>query len=507
MFDIEHVFAFFKKHFSKKDLLFIFGLVILYFLTRLINLEQLPIFNDEGIYIHWAKVAWHDASWRFISLTDGKQPLQTWGTIPFLKLFPNNALVGGRLFSVATGFLGLTGMITLLFYFFGKRAAKIGGLLYIFIPYFLFYDRMAMVDSGVNAFFIWILFFSILLVNTMRLDVAIIFGLVAGMGLLAKSSVRVFLGMSLFAPILMKDLFRKVKITKIVSFLFLFGVTGVLAIAIYNIQRLSPFLHFVEEKNKTFVMTFSEWLSNPLTVFLNNTTTIPHYVFSELGWVIVPFGIFGLFTLFRRNRKLAFYILLWILVPYLGIAFLTKVLFPRYIIFFGSLIVILASYFLSQIGNKKILFISFVTIILSALVFDYFMWFDYKKIIFPPTDRGQYVIGQTVGYGAKEIIEYAREKSKEKEVIILAEGDFGMLGDILDTFLRPGDKIFIKGYWPLTDKELSLHQKDLFENKQVFIATAHQLEYPQNWPVRLIRSYYKDDRKSVIHLLELTKSD
>ena len=135
------------------------------------------------------------------------------------------------------------------------------------------------------------------------------------------------------------------------------------------------------------------------------------------------------------------------------------------------------------------------------------MWFDYKKIIFPPTDRGQYVIGQTVGYGAKEIIEYARGKSKEKEVIILAEGDFGMLGDILDTFLRPGDKIFIKGYWPLTDKELSLHQKTYLKNKQVFIATAHQLEYPQNWPVRLIRSYYKADRKSVIHLLELTKSN
>jgi len=289
MFDIGHVFAFFRKHFTKKDLIFISGLVILYFLTRLINLEQLPIFNDEGIYIHWAKVAWHDASWRFISLTDGKQPLQTWGTIPFLKLFPNNALFAGRLFSVATGFLALSGMITLLFYFFGKRAAKIGGLLYIFIPYFLFYDRIAMVDSGVNAFFIWILFFSVLLVNTMRTDVAVIFGLVAGMGLLAKSSVRVFLGMSLFAPLLMKDLFKKIKVTKIISFLFLFGVTGALAIAIYNIQRLSPFLHFVEEKNKTFVMTFGEWLKDPFAVLFHNLVTVPYYVFS--GWIFRTGGV------------------------------------------------------------------------------------------------------------------------------------------------------------------------------------------------------------------------
>jgi len=507
MFDITQTFSCIRKHISKRDVIFILGLITLFFITRLVNLTQLPIFNDEGIYIHWAKVAWHDASWRFVSLTDGKQPLQTWGTIPFLKLFPNDALFAGRMFSVATGFFGLAGIVTLLYYLFGKRTAKIGGLLYIFIPYFLFYDRMAMVDSGVNAFFIWILFFSVLLVQTLRLDVALIFGLVAGMGLLAKSSVRVFVGMSLFAPILLKDLFHKLKkeLRKLPSFFFLFAIMGTLALVIYNVQRLSPFLHFVEEKNKTFVMTFGEWIHSPFVVFWSNINTIPYYVFSELGWVVVPFGALGLFNLFKKNKKLAWYFLLWILVPYIGVAFVTKVLFPRYIIFFGSLIVILAAYFLNQIKEKKILFMSLFTIIVCALVFDYFMWFDYKGIIFPPTDRGQYIQGITVGYGAKEIVDYAREKSKEKEVIILAEGDFGMSGDILDTFLKPGDKIFIKGSWPLTDKELTDHQKDLNDNKQVFVVTAHMLEYPQNWPVKLIRSYYKPDRKSVIHLLELIR--
>lgn len=504
MFDIAQVFAFFKKHFTKKDFFFILGLVILYFLTRLINLEQLPIFNDEGIYIHWAKVAWHDASWRFISLTDGKQPLQTWGTIPFLKLFPNNALIGGRLFSVATGFFGLTGMITLLFYFFGKRAAKIGGLLYIFIPYFLFYDRIAMVDSGVNAFFIWILFFSVLLVNTMRLDVAVIFGLVAGMGLLAKSSVRVFLGMSLFAPILMKDLFRKTRMSKIVSFLLLFGVTGVLAIAIYNVQRLSPFLHFVEEKNKTFVMTFGEWMKDPFAVLFHNLVTVPHYVFSELGWIIVPVGFLGLMKLFQKERRMFFYLCAWILIPYLGVSFLTRVLFPRYIIFFGSLFVICAAYFLSTIKNRKILLVSLVIILGCAFYFDYPMWFNYKGIIFPDTDRGQYIEGITVGYGAKEIIEYAREKTRERPVVILASGNFGMSGDILDTFLKPTDTISIVGYWPLGEKELRAHQWEL-KDKYVFVVLAHQLTYPEQWPVKLIQSYYKPKRDSVIHLLELTK--
>ena len=160
MFDLSLVYGFLKKSFSRRDIVIIAGLIFAYFVSRVFNLTQLPIFNDEGIYIHWTKVAWHDAAWRFISLTDGKQPLQTWGTIPLLRVFPNDALFAGRMFSVLTGFFGLTGISLLLNYLFNKRTAYIGALSYIAIPYFLFYDRMAMVDSGVNAFFIWILFFS-----------------------------------------------------------------------------------------------------------------------------------------------------------------------------------------------------------------------------------------------------------------------------------------------------------------------------------------------------------
>src|SRR3989344_3822794 len=174
MFDVSKIFSFFKKNFNLKDILLGFGLVALFFLSRIIYLDKLPIFSDEGIYIHWARIAWHDASWRFISLTDGRQPLQTWGTIPFLKLFPQNLLFGGRMFSVAKGFTS----------------------------FFLFYDRIALADSAVNAGFIWILFFSILVVRTLRLDLALLFGIIAGMAMLTKSSVRLFIMLSAFAPIL-----------------------------------------------------------------------------------------------------------------------------------------------------------------------------------------------------------------------------------------------------------------------------------------------------------------
>src|SRR3990167_972902 len=155
MFNITGYINWVRRYFKKRDLLIILGLVGLFLITRLINLDKFPIFSDEGIYIRWSKIAWKDASWRFISLTDGRQPLQTWATIPFLKLFEQNALLAGRLFSVTTGFFALSGIFSLACYLFGKKTAFISSFIYIFTPYFLFFDRMALADSAVNGFTIW----------------------------------------------------------------------------------------------------------------------------------------------------------------------------------------------------------------------------------------------------------------------------------------------------------------------------------------------------------------
>jgi len=503
MFDISAVFVYIKKRITIKDSLLLSLATLLYFATRLYNIRLLPIFNDEGIYIHWAKVAWHDASWRFISLTDGKQPLQTWGTIPFLKLFPNDALLAGRLFSVATGFVGIMGIFFLLYYLFGKKTAFIGLFLSIFSPYFLFYDRIAMVDSGVNAAFIWILFLSIVLVKTIRFDVALIFGLCAGIALLTKSSAQMFLTVSFFTSLLLFD-FKKRKTSGILSFIFLYGIVFLLSQIIYNVQRLSPFMHYLSKKNTTFVMTFAEWIKSPFEVLVSNLKTVPYFVFSESGWVVVPFALLGLYFLFKKNIRLFLYFLAWILIPYLGISFMTRVLFPRYIIFFGTLLIILTSYCLGEIKRKEY-FIPLISLVIGVFIlFQYPMWTDYTRIIFPDTDRGQYITGSTVGLGAKEIIAYAREKSQDKQVRIIAQGDFGMTGDILDTFLLKDDHIFIQGYWPLTKEVLLKHQKDLITD-HVYVVTAHELQYPADWPMKLIKAYYKLDGKSALQLFELTK--
>lgn len=504
MFDLITAITYLRKQFTKRDILLIVGVLALFLATRLINLDKFPIFSDEGIYIHWAKTAWHDATWRFISLTDGKQPLQTWGTIPFLKLFPNNALLGGRLFAVSMGLFGLVGMFTLLFYVFGKRAALVGSLIFVLNPYFLFYDRLALVDSGVNAFFIWILLFSIILARTLRLDMAIIMGLIAGFGLLAKSSVQIFVGLSVFAPILFAEYNKRQFTRKLINYFFLYAIVAVLAILIYNVQRLSPFLHYVAEKNTTFVMTFDEFLKNPFEVFSRNIRLVPEYVGWEAGFFFSIMSLAGLFLLWKKNLQMALYLTLWVVIPYGMISFFSKVVFGRYLIFFGSLLVIFATYFVVSQTKKNMVAVLLALYVVSIAFADYAIIADYKNVPLPPIDRGQYIEGWPAGWGSKEVMEFAREKSAEKPVIILAEGNFGMSGDVLDVFLRKGDRISIRGYWPLGEKELLDNQKDLDKN-YIYVVMSHAFNYPAEWPMRLVKRFDKPGNQSVLYLFELTR--
>lgn len=489
MIDVYTIYTYFRTTFTRRDVLLILGLMALYFITRLIQIENFPIFSDEGIYINWAKIAWKDAAWRFISLTDGRQPLQTWGTIPFLKIAGyDNALLGGRLFAVATGFMALAGVYTLLFTLFSKRAAAIGALLYIITPYFLFYDRMALMDSGVNAFFIWMMIGSILLARHQRLDIALVLGLVAGVGTLAKSTMRMFFVTALAGPILFFTTKWKKFSRNAVNYYALFAVSALVSFAIYNVQRLSQFFHYVGQKNYTFVMSPSEFLANPVEYLFRNLQILPLYITWEMAFVVPVLGILGFILLYQKDRRLFWYLVTWFIIPFGIVAVFAKVLFPRYVIYLGTILLITASYYISQLDRKKFLPV-LALIVLSVAYPLYTIWFDHTRIPFPPVDRGQYLEGWTAGWGAKEIMDYAREQSQEKPVLILAEGTFGMSGDVLQVFKHLDDDIEIKGFWPMAQEHIDKHRSQVGE-KHVFVVLSHDTDEPDwNWRLEKIQTY------------------
>ena len=63
------------KYDKNKKYLYLGIILVFYFLSRLINLNSLPVFGDEAIYVRWAQIIKSVDTLRFIPLTDGKQPL------------------------------------------------------------------------------------------------------------------------------------------------------------------------------------------------------------------------------------------------------------------------------------------------------------------------------------------------------------------------------------------------------------------------------------------------
>ena len=206
----------------------------------------------------------------------------------------------------------------------------------------------------------------------------------------------------------------------------------------------------------------------------------------------------------KNNFSLGLYFSVWLFVPYFIIAGLSRVIFPRYLIFLAILLTIFSAYYLSNLRSKLIKSILLIVFLSISAFYTYGFYFNPSIIPFPEIDKGQYVEGETAGYGAKEIMEFARVKSKEKQVIVLAEGDYGLIGDVLNVFLKDDDKINIRGFWPLNEKTLFDNQKELKENL-VYVVFSQKKEFPMNWPIKLIKKYDKPGLRTAYYLFELVK--
>lgn len=268
-----------KKH--RIEIIALLIIAVSYFALRFYNIMSLPIFTDEAIYVRWSQIARYDANWRFISLTDGKQPSFVWLTMTVMR-FIGDPLFAGRLVSVFSGFGSLIGM-----YLLGREVFKnsrigiISAFLYVIFPMALVYDKMALYDSLVGTFAVWSLYLCILLVRRVRLDVSLILGMAMGGGALTKTSAFFSIPL-LFATYLLFDFKRKSWMPRLLSLIGFSLLSILIVFGFYSILRLSPFFHIINEKNSLFVYPLNEWLGHPFLYFVSNLRGI-------FDWLITYF--------------------------------------------------------------------------------------------------------------------------------------------------------------------------------------------------------------------------
>lgn len=428
------------------------GLICLYLFTRLFHLTTfLPIFTDEAIYIHWSQVALNDANWRFISLTDGKQPMYVWIAILTLKFF-HDPLMAGRLVSVLAGFFSMIGI-----FFLGRelfKNTKIGlfsSLLYVIYPFALVYDKLAMYDSLVALFTIWIFYFTVLLIRHVRLDLGMILGMVAGLGMLTKTNVDFGLIMLPFSVALFtfKKHFDKNRLFRWAIYAL---VAALIANAMYLVLRLSPFYYIIGQKNLTFIYSFHDWIRQPFAFFGGNIKSMIAWF---VGYMTIPFVLLAISSFFIEKKFLKEKILLvaWFVFPFVSLAFFGKVIYPRFILNMTMSIIILGAYALfilcnkvKNVGLQVLIFLVFISLF---LVNDFYILTNFARASIPFGDQDQLLYGWSSGVGVSETVSYLQDQAKNGKIYVGTEGTFGLMPYALQIYLGKNSNVTSQGFWPI----------------------------------------------------------
>jgi len=482
---------FLKKY--KRELFIFSALIIVFLLLRILTLTKLPIFTDEAIYLRWAQIAKNDANWRFISLTDGKQPLFVWLTIIAMKFF-HDPLVAGRLVSVMSGLGTIIGL-----FFLGREVFKnyrvgiVSGALYVIFPFALVYDRMALYDSLVGTFIVWGLYFTFLLIRRLRLDYALIMGFVTGAAVLNKTNGFFTIYLLPFSIIIF-DFKQKDWKAKLLRYAGLSFLVVVLTYGFYSILRLSPFFYIINEKNAIFFYPVQEFLKHPFTYFFSNLSAFNDWTLRYVGLPLIVIAAFSLFVskAYLREKLL---LLAWFIIPYIGFALDGKTVYPRYIFPMTLSLLPLAAFTLVMIAKKfqgwKLYLLVFLTISYSLFT-DFLILYNFAGSPIPRSDKSQYLTGWPSGVGVKETEDYLAERAKANHIYVATEGTFGLMPYALELRFFDNPNVTIKGFWPIniTPPEELLTAAKKYETYILFYQDCPDCEgtgvAPSTWPLEKV---------------------
>lgn len=494
-----------KKY--KFEIIVSFLLLIVFFLTRLISLTKLPIFVDEAIYLRWAQIAKNDANWRFISLIDGKQPLFVWLVMVAMRLV-EEPLVAGRLVSVLIGLVSMVSIWGLSFVLFqSRRLSFLSAFCYLVFPFALVYDRMALMDALVGTFALLSLLLAILLVKTLRLDVALLLGAALGGGILTKTSGFLsiyFLPLTLFLFNWRAKKWR-FNLLKWVGLAFL---AIIISQFFYAILRLSPLFHMVGQKDAYFVFPFDEWKKHPFLFLEGNLRGLTNWLLSYLTWPWLILIISSLVLIKKRTweKVLLFF---WFLAPFSALALFGKTIYPRFIFFMSLPLVVLVAWSLAEmsqrLSKKWLLFLTYVLSFTWSLRLDFQILFQPEKAAIARSDQDQYIRSWPAGYGIKEIVTLAQKEAQDKKIYIVTEGTFGLMPAALELYLWDNPNVEIKGIFPVN--EISSMVLEKAQKMPTFFVFNETQVIPTHWPLELIAEYPRLDYHYSMRLYRVLTED
>ncbi len=423
-----------KRFWAVAILIFILSLWL-----RITNLNSLPIFADESIYVRWSQVMRAEAGLRFLPLSDGKQPLYMWATIPFLKII-KDPLLAARSFSALSGIGIVIGVFFLTEELFkNRRQSLMAAGIAAVLPYLVFFSRMALADSLLTMFLLWTAYFSLLSLKHHRWDWSIVAGFCLGFAWLTKSPAMFALGL-----LPLGIFFAKWNI-KLIGYLL---TTYIVGFAMYNILRLGPEFAMIAIRNNDYVFSISEILQHPLDPLiphLKDSFMFYLYLATPVGVLLSLWGLVaGRTSLWRQRLILG----VWFLLPLIAQSTIAKQFTARYLLFTVPFAVILTTIALEKIGDRtKNHILGIITgillLIIPALIADYLIIHRPAQAFLPRIERSGYLEEWTAGTGIFEAANYI--KTQPGPILVGSEGYFGTPFDALQLYLNSRSDVRVIG--------------------------------------------------------------
>ena len=447
-----------------------------YLLTRCYAATLFPVFTDEAIYIHWAQIIADDAHELFISKLDGKQPLFMWLNALTLNWFAD-PLVAGRAVSIFAGGFSLAGIYLIGRRLYGPAVGIVAAFCYVFFPYTLFFDRLALVDSLQSALGVWIFLVAWHLgrSSNRRYSGYLLLGVLLGLALLTKATALLFFPVAGMVLLLCRR-HRQPGAAASADAAAGAGITVLTAAAIILPFFLSAQGVTVQERSLIFhrpdlILNWDELIAFPWPIWQRNASVIWEFYYTYLTWPVIVVLTFGFFLVLATRQKNGLALVFWAVFPTLAIVAVAKGFFSRYFVIAQPPLALLAALALVRLAQflagaiaKRAFFSQYdeaarvgaITAMLFLVTLSdgfFFAWrltHDPLNTPLHEFDRTHYLEGMNSGYGIREAVKFLERQSEQKPLVLMISTNLGNPQEGLEIYLRGRARMLIVPavWWP-----------------------------------------------------------
>ena len=465
-----------------------FVLVGLYLSSRVVALTALPMFLDERIYLRWAH--WIAQGRRLqVPFVAGKG-LSVWA-LAAVTPGAANPLLAGRLLTVAVGILTLLAVHRVAVRLTGDvRVADLAALFYIACPFTLFHDRMVLADPYLSAFTALTLLLALRLTDAPRARDGAALGAAMALGISAKVTGLPLLAVPILVLLVMGGTRRAWVKPLALAYVVAIGLVA------YPVWRF-----FSRRSGELSKLAGAGGDDTPLPAVVSANLEL------ALSWLwrywtpgLALLALAGLVVALRTSplRRSALLLVLVALGPVAVFASVSRVWFPRYVLFTTVPLVILAA-----LGFRALLdaverrspaspsmgalrtALLLALVLAPALRFDAALWTDPSQAPLPEVDRFQYVTGWPSGYGSRDSVEFLRARRAERpEGLTLVTPGPSITASAVRLLWASDAGMEVRAVDPSADVPA-----DLARPVYVVVSVAEGVHLPAHWTSEVTREF------------------